>query len=79
MTRNGIEVWDSVYNEAITTSPVSVSKWSKIKKTIQDIFTQKRSDYWRDYIRCLYINVLNNIVQILHHFMHSWHVANNTK
>ena len=51
MTRNGIQVWDSVYNEAITTSPVSVSKWSKIKKTIQDILTQKRSDYWRDYIR----------------------------
>ena len=44
---------DSVYNEAITTSPVSVSKWSKIKKTIQDILTQKRSDYWRDYIRPL--------------------------
>ena len=53
MTRNGIQVWDSVYNEAITTSPVSVSKWSKIKKTIQDILTQKRSDYWIDNIRPL--------------------------
>ena len=53
ITRNGIQVWDSVCNEAITTSPVSVSKWSKIKKTIQDILTQKHSDYWRDYIRPL--------------------------
>ena len=33
MARNGIQVWDSVYNEAITTSPVSVGKCSKIKKT----------------------------------------------
>ena len=27
----------------------------------------------------VYINVLNNIVPILHHFMHSWHVAKNKK
>ena len=53
MTRSGIQVWDSVYNETISTSPISVSKWFKIKKTIQDILTQKRSDYWRDYIRPL--------------------------
>ena len=58
MTRNGTQFWDSVYNEAITTTPVSVSKWSKIKKkkkkkkkkTVHDILTQKCSDYWRAYI-----------------------------
>ena len=27
--------------------------WSKMKKTIQDILTQKHFDYWRDYIRPL--------------------------
>ena len=53
MAHNGIKVWDSVYNEAITAESESVSKWTKIKKTIQDILTQKRSDYWRDYIRPL--------------------------
>ena len=53
MAHNGIKVWDSVYNKAINSSSEPVSKWTKIKKTIQEILMQKRSDYWRDYIRPL--------------------------